>query len=165
MNNVPRASGDGSSRLVALDVVRAAAALLGVVLHAAVAYMPSRIPGLVWPVHDAQPHPAFDIIFWSVHAFRIPLFFVISGFFAEMQYNARGVREFIAQRRRRIALPYYLGAVTILPLTLIIWNWGWYLTGRCTLEQMWTPFVPYEPELQEHYFGSAHLCSCSRSLW
>ncbi len=55
--------------------------LLGLVLHTALNYM--VFPNAdSWPYKDAQTSTAFDILVAFIHAFRMPTFFVIAGFFA-----------------------------------------------------------------------------------
>ena len=140
-----------------LDALRAAAMLLGIMLHAAVAYMPTRMPDLLWPVFDSRQSAFCDYVFWWIHAFRLPVFFVLSGFFAEMLFLRRGAEGFIRHRINRIAIPYFSCVVLIGGPTFLIFAWGWYLTGRCSVTQIFNPFVPFSPEIQRHFFGPAHL--------
>ena len=72
----------GGARFGGLDALRGLAVIGGVLLHACVAYMPSRMPNLLWPVHDVETTPVCHVVFWWLHCFRLPLFFFISGFFA-----------------------------------------------------------------------------------
>ena len=89
-------------RLAAFDALRGGAMLLGVCLHGAIAYMPSRMPGLLWVVQDESTSPLFDVVFWWVHAFRLPLFFLVAGFFAQAHWQrVHGCsRAFIAYQQR-----------------------------------------------------------------
>jgi peptidoglycan/LPS O-acetylase OafA/YrhL len=87
----------------------------------------------------------------------LPLFFFISGFFAEMMCETRGVDEFLKHRIRRIAIPYHVCLVTLMPLTLAIWICGLFISGRCTLGQVFSLTVPFDPEVQNQYFGPGHL--------
>ncbi len=103
----------GPGRRSDLDALRAAAMLLGLVLHAALAY--SSLP---WPVTDVESSSSrpFDVIYFVIHGFRMPLFFLLSGFFTWMLLEQRGLRGFVPHRLRRIVLPLLVGAVTIVPL-------------------------------------------------
>ena len=65
-------------RLHALDNLRAAMMWLGIVLHVSVLYM-SRPSPLPW--HDDQSSPLADLLVAVIHAFRMPLFFILAGFF------------------------------------------------------------------------------------
>src|SRR5262249_25552570 len=78
--------------LGAIDALRGGAMLLGIVLHAAISYMPSRMPGLAWGVYEQETNWVFDVVFWWIHGFRLPLFFLIAGFFTGQAYESRGPR-------------------------------------------------------------------------
>lgn len=146
-----------SGRLAGLDALRGGAMLLGILLHAAMAYMPTRIPHMLWPVLDDQTSWSCDVIYWGAHTFRLPLFFFLSGFLTEQLFQARGARAFLDQRIRRLAIPYAVSLGTVLPLTFAVWTMGWIIAGRCTLEEALNPLIPFEPDLEANYFNPAHL--------
>lgn len=50
--STPASFPDG--RLVGLDALRGGAMLLGGLLHSAVAYMPTKVTHMLWPVTDGQ---------------------------------------------------------------------------------------------------------------
>lgn len=77
-------------RYHSFDSLRATMMLLGLVLHTAINYM-TFPTGDTWPYKDAQTSPTFDILVAFIHSFRMPTFFVIAGFFAAFQYDARAV--------------------------------------------------------------------------
>jgi peptidoglycan/LPS O-acetylase OafA/YrhL len=93
-----------------LDALRAFAMLLGILLHGAMAFMP-----FPWIVQDPQKSPAAGLIVAMIHGFRMPLFFVMSGFFTAMLWQKRGAGAMLRQRFMRVLLPCMLGLVTILP--------------------------------------------------
>ncbi len=95
-----------------LDALRAVAMLLGIVLHAALAFFPAY-----WMVKDSQQNSSFRFLFWAIHGFRMPLFFVMSGFFSAMLLHRRGRGALVKHRFRRVFLPLLLGMVTIVPAT------------------------------------------------
>ncbi|MEM8995842.1 MAG: acyltransferase family protein [Acidobacteriota bacterium] len=97
-----------------LDALRGFAMLLGIALHAALAFMP-----VGWLVHDRHTHDLFGLFVAGVHGFRMPVFFVMSGFFTAMLWRRRGLRALLHHRARRIALPLLLGVVTVVPAV----NW------------------------------------------
>ena len=96
-----------------LDALRGFAMLLGIGLHASLAFFPS-----FWPVQDntSSIDGIFDEFFLAVHGFRMPLFFLLSGFFTSMLWRRRGLRSLVEHRLRRIALPLLIGFLTIVPL-------------------------------------------------
>ncbi|MFM9958679.1 MAG: acyltransferase family protein [Phycisphaerales bacterium] len=102
-----------------LDAVRSFAMLLGIALHAAMAYI-----GTAWMLSDEPAEPLLGIFVAGVHGFRMPLFFLLSGFFTAMLWHRRGLGGLVSQRAKRILLPLAIGCVTILPLTWWATNWA-----------------------------------------
>ena len=92
---------DPSGRLHGLDALRGTALLLGVVLHASMSYFPVTI----WIVPDTDNSPVASVIFFAIHLFRMPSFFLIAGLFAHMMLERRGTGGFIRDRAIRIAGP------------------------------------------------------------
>ena len=88
-------------RLHGLDALRGGALLLGVVLHAAMAYFPTQI----WVYADSQTSPGASGLFFAIHLFRMTTFFLIAGLFAHMMLSRRGVVGFVRDRLIRIAGP------------------------------------------------------------
>lgn len=98
-----------------LDALRAIAMLLGIVLHAALSFSP--IP---WTVKDSQQSDFYYVLFAGIHGFRMPLFFMLSGFFTAMLWRKRGLGGLIKQRLKRIALPLAIGCLTIIPAMWVV---------------------------------------------
>lgn len=94
-----------------LDALRAVAMLLGIVLHALMSF----VPGL-WPIQDVVRDPHVGTLVMLVHGFRMPLFFVVSGFFTALTWKQRGLKTLVQQRLRRIGIPLLLALFTIVPL-------------------------------------------------
>ena len=101
------------SRRSDLDALRAGAMLLGIVLHASLSFFPSY-----WMVADCRQDSAFGVVFSAIHGFRMPLFFVMSGFFSAMLLHRRGRGALIKHRFHRVFLPLLAGMFTIVPLTI-----------------------------------------------
>ncbi|WP_165075941.1 acyltransferase family protein [Paludisphaera rhizosphaerae] len=93
-----------------LDALRAVAMLLGIVLHASLSFFPA-----FWVVSDSRQAPGLGILFSAIHGFRMPLFFVMSGFFTAMLLHRRGPGALVKHRFRRVFLPLLLGLVTVVP--------------------------------------------------
>jgi glucans biosynthesis protein C len=98
------------NRLHALDAVRAAALLLGIALHGALAYAPG-VDSQLWPIRDSQQHLSLSVTIFLIHVFRMSVFFLVAGFFARMLFHRRGARGFLRDRAPRIVLPLLLGWV------------------------------------------------------
>jgi peptidoglycan/LPS O-acetylase OafA/YrhL len=99
-----------------LDKLRASMMLLGIWLHTVVGY--SREGG--WPYKDPSPTAAFDWTLALIHTFRMPLFMALAGFFGALLWERRGAREFVSNRVRRIALPFVLGWLAVIPVSLLL---------------------------------------------
>lgn len=93
------------ARLHALDNLRAIMMWLGIVLHVAILY--TVTPG-VFPIHDRQTTIAADLLTVFIHAFRMPVFFILAGFFAALLAARDGHGGMWRNRLRRIGLPFAL---------------------------------------------------------
>jgi fucose 4-O-acetylase-like acetyltransferase len=94
-----------------LDALRAFAMLLGIALHAALSFTSTP-----WPVQDSRPNALWILFVTAIHGFRMPLFFLISGFFTAMLWRQRGKRFLLKHRFQRVFLPFLLAMATITPL-------------------------------------------------
>lgn len=130
--------------------------LLGIVLHAAITYMQGRMDGLLWPLSDQPKHVSFDALFWWIHGWRIPLFFVMAGFFAAMLARRRGPKGFIKHRVDRILKPVIVASLVLLPTMYCLWGWGWMIEGLASWEEVYQ-FDFDTPAIEDHFIGPAHL--------
>ena len=95
-----------------LDALRGFAMLLGIVLHGLMSFMPIPLPV---PQDINQSPEIYGYVFNIIHGFRMPLFFLISGFFTAMLWRKRGLRNLLKHRAKRILLPL---AVAVRPMSL-----------------------------------------------
>ncbi|TWT81015.1 Glucans biosynthesis protein C [Planctomycetes bacterium CA13] len=114
---MPLAAPVNDSRRHDLDALRAVAMLLGIVLHATLSFIPG--PN-VWVVRDTQSSEVFGLFLGAIHGFRMPLFFLLSGFFTMMLFRKRGIKSLLVHRFKRIFLPMMIGLFTIIPATWIV---------------------------------------------
>lgn len=91
-------------RLHYLDHLRALAMLAGVFFHAALAYSP--VMSGFFPTADRQNSAWVDGFVWGLHLVRMPLFFLVAGFFAAWVLEKRGGAAMARQRTRRIFVPF-----------------------------------------------------------
>lgn len=105
MPSVPTPTTDRPERLHALDNLRATMMWLGIVLHVAVIYMQGHSP-LPW--RDEKTTPLADFLLAFIHAFRMPVFFILAGFFVALLIERRGVRAMVRNRLLRLAMPFAL---------------------------------------------------------
>ena len=106
---------DDSARRTDLDALRGIAMLLGIVLHALLSFIPTP-----WPVQDTHQNSFFFIPYAAIHMFRMPLFFLISGFFTMFILQRHGLSGMVRQRVQRILFPLLLALITIIPVDNLI---------------------------------------------
>jgi hypothetical protein len=97
--NTVAPSPDAPIRYHALDWVRVTAMLLGVFYHLPIAFMGGGFGFLM--------NPKMPIDNW-LHSFRMPLFFLISGFFAKMMLEKYGLKRYLTRRWWRIGAPLFI---------------------------------------------------------
>lgn len=102
-----------TNRIHGLDALRAIAMLLGIFLHASIFHLSRPLKG--WPADDSYHSLAFDYLYHWIHSFRMPLFFLIAGFFARFLYYKIGETAFIRRRFKRIVIPFAISLAVILP--------------------------------------------------
>lgn len=99
--------------------------LLGIVLHAMLAHVPT-LRG-IWPVTDAATSSGYEFLVAAIHGFRMPLFFMLSGFFTAMLWRRRGLKSLLWHRCKRILAPLMIGTATIVPL---VWAASFFSVAR-----------------------------------
>jgi fucose 4-O-acetylase-like acetyltransferase len=109
-----------ASRYHALDALRAAMMFLGIYLHAVVAYSPNG----GWPFKPPQLTTTLDLSMIVIHIFRMPMFYVMAGFFAALLPQRYGSRRAIANRFWRTAVPFVVGWIVIYPLVMFMTAFG-----------------------------------------
>ncbi len=102
-------------RFYALDGLRATMMLLGVVIHSVISYGAIEY-GRGWGYDDTATTPVADLIVIFIHVFRMPIFFVLAGFFAALLYLRRGPAGLARNRVVRIVIPFVIGWAVLFPL-------------------------------------------------
>ena len=116
--------------------------LLGIVLHTALFFMPDA-----WSeAYSAEVYPAevsgiYTLLFFAIHGFRMPVFFLLSGFFTALLWQKRGLRKLGEQRLMRIALPLAIGAFTVIPATTTVFIWAFDAMEEVEYSIAWWPFI------------------------
>ncbi len=106
-------------RYYGLDALRGGMMMLGIVLHGAMFYLANPPPTGPIPT-DANNSVVFDYVFALIHSFRMPTFFVLSGFFTALLVQKRGVLGTYKNRGARILAPLVAGVFTILVPTIVL---------------------------------------------
>ena len=105
-----------------LDNIRALAMFLGVVFHAALAYSPFFHN--FWFSAGNESAASIDMVVFFTHLFRMPLFFLVSGFFAIMLLQKRGITGFLKNRAMRILLPFIIFFPLLGAAIFIVIGWA-----------------------------------------
>ena len=116
---------DAPPRYHGLDGLRAFAMLLGIVLHATLPYF-ARIVGIesMWPADDDQSLAMF-LLFDFIHLWRMPVFFLLAGFFAHLVLERRSAAAFMRDRLQRIGVPLVLCTAVMALILPALWTYGW----------------------------------------
>ncbi|GAB3771542.1 acyltransferase family protein [Ramlibacter monticola] len=90
-------------RLHALDNLRAIMMWLGIVLHVSFMHVvgPTSLP---W--RDERRTAVADMLVTFIHAFRMPVFFILAGFFVALLAQRLGAMGMLRHRMCRLALPF-----------------------------------------------------------
>ena len=147
--------------------------LLGIVLHAAIPFVP------YWEEGDTGGAFLYGL-FEYIHLWRMPLFFLLSGFFTAMLWRRRGLRSLLEHRARRIALPLVLLYVPIIVLVIMGFVVGYVLAGvdeddssrdtadygdpNARLDEA-SESAPVEPEDEGEAFSWAHMWFLWHLMW
>jgi peptidoglycan/LPS O-acetylase OafA/YrhL len=115
-----------NARFHGLDFLRGAMMLLGIVLHVALSFVASPADG-VWPLRDTHPTGLAGLVVLAIHAFRMPAFFVLSGFFGALVVSRKGMGAWVGDRARRILFPMVIAWIALFPLIKLAFT---YAIGR-----------------------------------
>lgn len=91
--------------------------VLGLVIHSAVSFTAAPL-GAAWPYQDSATSPFFDVVVFFIHVFRMPLFFLMAGFFAAFLHERRGTAALVRNRIERVVLPFLAFLIILFPLTV-----------------------------------------------
>lgn len=143
-----------NQRYHGLDGLRAFAMLTGILVHASIPYWSDlgRI-SFFWPADQSQSGILW-ILFTVIHSWRMPLFFILAGFFAQLFMTRHNLWGFVLNRLHRIVAPLILfGAITAFLLP-IIWSYGF--TGQLSISGFLG--FPDSPGFLGHLWFLYYLC-------
>jgi glucans biosynthesis protein C len=109
-----------SDRLHALDAVRAFALLLGIFLHGTMPFL----YGIKGWVSTDTPSETMAAVWYVIHMFRMPVFFLLAGFFGRLLLERKGTKPFIRDRLKRIVVPLVVGLPVVGVFTAIAYVLG-----------------------------------------
>lgn len=97
--------------------------LLGVVLHAALTYNVTK-HGDSWGIEQTvDTNLLTDFLVLLIHVFRMPVFFLIAGFFGAMLFYERGVVSMMKNRIARLVWPFLVFLVFLIPIKNICFRY------------------------------------------
>ena len=103
-------------RIHSLDALRAIMMLLGIVFHAGISYCVYD-QGRTWPLKDPNTtHIFMDFIIGYLHIFRMPIFFVVAGFFGALLFYDRSPVSLLKNRFKRVLLPFIVFVILLWPI-------------------------------------------------
>ncbi len=107
-------------RLFFIDNLRVALIMLVVAHHAAQAYGPT---GGSWPIMETARSDLLGPFFTVNRSFFMSLFFMISGYFTVMSFDASGAQRFVKGRLARLGLPVLVWALLVaVPLQVLAYK-------------------------------------------
>ena len=101
-------------RYHSIDSLRAVTMLLVLVFHAAIVYLPFDTDRVLY--QDAMRSPFTGWVVLFTRLFHMPVFFLVSGFFAAFLFDTRGAQAFLRHRLKRIGLPLVCSFLVLYPL-------------------------------------------------
>ena len=151
-----------ATRIHDLDALRAVAMMLGLVIHAGIFVLPDSMfqtmlrddvsslegSGLLqlllpessfyYTIQDKTvgEDRFYEVVLALIHGFRMPVFFLLSGFFSALLWQRRSLRTLAMYRLKRVGLPFAIGCLTIVPLVTWLLSLG-------SLSQREVPLAAY----------------------
>lgn len=109
-------------RIYFLDAMRGILMMLGVFLHSAQVFNPEK----TWAVFSEQSTVLSSYMLETIHLFRMPTFFIVSGYFCLLTIKKYGPTVFAKVRLQRILIPLIITALTLNSLqTYLLSSNGW----------------------------------------
>ena len=118
-----------------LDFVRAMAMLLGLVLHVCIFFMP--VDNYRWVAGEYSGDPVNRWLLNFIHLFRMELFFLMAGFFAELVIFRKGFGNLLKDRTKRIVLPFIFAVLFMVPLHFFVTNVNGFYSSTDILAHYW----------------------------
>ena len=99
---------NGHERIYFLDAMRGVLMTLGIILHSANVFSDSP-----WAIQNMETSEFFSSLVSFIHLFRMPAFFIVSGFFCHMTLSRYGHNLFVNVRIPRIVIPLVITAISL----------------------------------------------------
>ena len=106
-----------TERINSLDSLRAVMMILGIVLHSTEIYLVQ--PNAPFPKDPNATSIFLDYLEYMIHMFRMPIFFLIAGFFGAFLFYERTPIEMIKNRISRIVFPFMVFLIILSPIIVL----------------------------------------------
>lgn len=147
-----------NSRYDSFDVLRGVAGgVLSILFHATMAYLPVKVGYVVQD--ESQSWFLFGLAGF-LHLFRIPIFFIISGFFFVMVFQKLTFKQFLKNRMKRIFIPFITTMLLLMPFV----GWMWNYTGALKNTGVGPAYLWYLYYLFFFYSGGIVWFKCFNGL-
>lgn len=143
-----------NERYYSFDSLRAFMMLLGLIFHSALSYVITMAPG--WPFVDRNSDGLCDFIVHFIHVWRMPLFFLLGGFFFGLSIDLKGAIKTFRNRAARFGIPFVLGYLIICPIV----HSGFVFASRLKKHGLTTAW-----EGVNHYFRFGVPLGYNNRLW
>jgi glucan biosynthesis protein C len=104
-----------NKRYYAFDSLRATMMLLGIVIHSAMTFS-SKLE-IQFSLKAKETSDVFYFIIYFIHTFRMPIFFLVAGFFGSFLFYNKSPNQMLKNRFRRIFLPFLVFLLLLQPVT------------------------------------------------
>lgn len=104
-----------SERIIGFDALRAVMVILLFVVHSGVSFMHTNLEGQ-WFYQDNSTSIFFDGMVSFLHAFRLPIFFLLAGFLNVKTIYSENFKDYFSKKTKRILIPFLIVLLSITPL-------------------------------------------------
>ncbi len=95
--------------------------LLGIVIHSSMSYSSSN--DMTWPLRAKDTSDKFYYLVDFIHAFRMPVFFLVAGFFGALLFYDKGPEQMLKNRFKRILLPFLVFVMILNPFIMYAYKY------------------------------------------
>jgi len=136
--------------------------LLGLVLHSALTYNITN-HGNAWEIKDPESNYILtDLLVLLIHSFRMPIFFLVAGFFGSMLFYERGVIQMLKNRISRIVYPFIIFLFILSPIVYFSFSYTNAVFGHqenplATSTQLFSNIIVFLPRTTAHLWFLYYL--------
>lgn len=105
-------------RFTSMDVLRALAMIWGIFYHALFSFAP--VESQNWFAADIAKASWVDSLLFLSHIVRMPLFFILAGFFALYVIEKQGGVAYLFNRFKRIFMPFIVCFIALVPVWIFL---------------------------------------------